>query len=500
MGDLEVIPTVVSVVGFLVVGVLSARRWHTSLVAGPLAALAALLTTWSTASYVRDLEGDARGLGHLLDISTSPLIPAFTLIVVRRFVGLPLVLSRQSWLQRMEAFLLAGAVTLAGLSALSRLSPALRSLERSAARDLAYLVLANVLLGVALARLSIYLRSVVGQAERARARLLVAALILGWLFGLTEMVEDWLPWVPKLGPLGLAASSWILALAVLRHDLLDTTRLSRGLILPIALVVVPTSIVFALVGIRPAWLWQLSLLPPLTVAVVAGWPALESWREERRRRRELVTLGTMVSQLAHDLNTPVASIRGAAQFLLVELDEGRDLGPHRWFLEEIDNNAKRLAEGISTYRRLGRLEIEPQVVRLEELVRAAAGGGEDFEVSGPSLSAWVDRDLVLVAVENLLVNARQAAGADGGVHAGCRRGDAGEVVIWVEDSGPGIPVRDRARVFETFRTTKARGQGLGLPMVRRVMEAHHGYVRLDSGRRLSGLRVSLHFPAMLREI
>ncbi|MEO1228173.1 MAG: HAMP domain-containing sensor histidine kinase [Myxococcota bacterium] len=500
MGVLEAIPTTVAVVGFLVVGVFSARRWRSSIVAGPLAALAALLATWSLARYVQALEGHRGGLGHLLDISTSPLAPAVTLIVVRRFIGLPVLFIRQSWLQRLEALFLAGAAGLSVFSAISRLHPALRSFERSSAWDLTYLVLANVLLGVALFRLSLYLRSVVGQAERARARLLAAALVLGWLFGLTEMVEDWLPWVPKLGPLGLAASSWVLAVAVLRHDLLDTSRLRRGLALPLLLALVPIAgalvplaIASTAAGMSSSRLWQLILVPPLTVALAAGWPALQSWREERRRRRDFFVLGTMVNQLAHDMNTPVASIRGAAQFLLIELDEGRDLAPHRWFLEQIDANAQRIAEGMTTYRRLGRLEIEPQTLELEPVVRAAMGSAK-LELSGPPLQACIDKDLVVTAVENVLTNAYQAAGPEGRVRAGWRRGDADEAVIWVEDSGPGIPLRNRAQVFEAFHTTKARGQGLGLPLVRRVMEAHGGYVRLEQGAGLPGLKVSLHFP------
>jgi two-component system sensor histidine kinase TctE len=73
----------------------------------------------------------------------------------------------------------------------------------------------------------------------------------------------------------------------------------------------------------------------------------------------------------------------------------------------------------------------------------------------------------------------------------------GALCILVEDSGPGIPLGERERVFERFvrlAGTSGAGSGLGLSIVRQVCEAHHGSVRLESGDK-GGLRVRVMLPA-----
>lgn len=67
----------------------------------------------------------------------------------------------------------------------------------------------------------------------------------------------------------------------------------------------------------------------------------------------------------------------------------------------------------------------------------------------------------------------------------------------VDDAGPGVPEEHRAKIFEPFFTTKAKGSGLGLAMVRRIMEAHGGDVRWESGPNGSGSRFLIRIPLVL---
>jgi signal transduction histidine kinase len=64
----------------------------------------------------------------------------------------------------------------------------------------------------------------------------------------------------------------------------------------------------------------------------------------------------------------------------------------------------------------------------------------------------------------------------------------------VEDTGPGIPADARARIFEPFFTTKHRGTGLGLPTVKRIVEAHHGTIAIED-RPGGGTRVRVVLPS-----
>jgi signal transduction histidine kinase len=77
------------------------------------------------------------------------------------------------------------------------------------------------------------------------------------------------------------------------------------------------------------------------------------------------------------------------------------------------------------------------------------------------------------------------------------RRDAGGVLLEVEDTGPGIPAEIRKRIFEPFFTTKATGTGLGLAVVKRIVDGHGGEISVSSGPG-GGTIVQLRFPVALR--
>jgi two-component system sensor histidine kinase FlrB len=82
------------------------------------------------------------------------------------------------------------------------------------------------------------------------------------------------------------------------------------------------------------------------------------------------------------------------------------------------------------------------------------------------------------AVLNLATNALQAAPADLDLELLARRADHGRAQIVVSDNGPGVPAQIRERIFEPFFTTRTRGNGIGLAIVKSVIEAHQGSVSL----------------------
>jgi signal transduction histidine kinase len=100
---------------------------------------------------------------------------------------------------------------------------------------------------------------------------------------------------------------------------------------------------------------------------------------------------------------------------------------------------------------------------------------------------------------NLVENAReslvqvgQTTGAE--VEIGARGGEAGRVLLWVSDRGPGVPAADLPHVFEPYFTTKRTGTGLGLAIARKLVEALGGVIRLES-RAGEGTRVEIELPA-----
>jgi signal transduction histidine kinase len=201
----------------------------------------------------------------------------------------------------------------------------------------------------------------------------------------------------------------------------------------------------------------------------------------------MLLLGQISAQLAHDLKNPLAALKGACQFLHEEREAGRSLDAQASFLELIEAQVDRLAHVIDRYRQAGSLDVTPQRLDLNALVRSvvalqrqtsnAIRLEQQLDPSNPTCEA--DPDLVSAALDNLLDNSRQALPTGGVVTVRTGVGESG-VWISVSDTGEGMDPRTREHAFDDFFTTRADGSGLGLPFVRRVVEAHGGRVALKS--------------------
>jgi signal transduction histidine kinase len=106
-----------------------------------------------------------------------------------------------------------------------------------------------------------------------------------------------------------------------------------------------------------------------------------------------------------------------------------------------------------------------------------------IRTQAPDLTVRANAPSMVSAILNLATNALQAAAAaDLNLELLARRSATGRAQIVVSDNGPGIPARIRERIFEPFFTTRARGNGIGLAIVKSVVEAHRGSVNLaESG-------------------
>jgi signal transduction histidine kinase len=120
----------------------------------------------------------------------------------------------------------------------------------------------------------------------------------------------------------------------------------------------------------------------------------------------------------------------------------------------------------------------------------------DVGESEPMSSAPVDARMLRQALLNLVINAIQAMPRGGTVTLGAvqeRRDGIAWVRIEVTDTGPGVPPELTERIFEPFFTTKAAGTGLGLAVVKRIVEAHKGELSLKSATG-EGARFTLRLP------
>ena len=204
-------------------------------------------------------------------------------------------------------------------------------------------------------------------------------------------------------------------------------------------------------------------------------------------------LERFVYSVSHDLKGPLVTVFGFLGLLEKDLRAGRqdrllgDLLKIRAGAEAMQG----LIEELLEFSRLGRLEIRPEPLDLQDLVgRVVASLSGSLErrriqvrILGTLPTVEGDSGRLLSLLQNLIDNAAKflAGRPNPRIEIGARpRQD--KVEIFVRDNGPGIPPKDQEKVFELFERldTSQPGTGLGLALVRRIVEGHGGEVWIES--------------------
>ena len=222
-------------------------------------------------------------------------------------------------------------------------------------------------------------------------------------------------------------------------------------------------------------------------------------RRERVERERLAALGEAAGVMAHEVRNPVGSIMNALALLK---RQGHASPADETLLSIISEETARLEHLVTQLLDLGRpLLPRPCAYSMEELTRRAVrilitrGEVSDRALEMPATDGtmvWLDPDLVELALVNVLRNAVQSTKPDARVRL---RIEANETSVkWiVEDEGQGIPEDVRKRLGQPFVTTRATGTGMGLAVVRRIMEASGGRLSVESAA-LGGAQVILELP------
>ena len=209
--------------------------------------------------------------------------------------------------------------------------------------------------------------------------------------------------------------------------------------------------------------------------------ALERMRGRLSEQAERVV--REASEATHELKTPIAGIRGAAELLRDSWDAMQPTQRER-FLSNIDGDAARLEKlvaGLLELTRVRERAPKPELISVEELARELEGRwpGLRTEVE-EGLTVTMDRERLTSALNALLENAWQH-GEEPVRFVGRRAGE--RVRFEVRDGGPGIKAEDAERIWERFVTTARDqgGTGLGLALVKAVVEAEGGEVGVEGG-------------------
>lgn len=210
-------------------------------------------------------------------------------------------------------------------------------------------------------------------------------------------------------------------------------------------------------------------------------------RTQMSRAEHLATLGEMAAGLAHEIRNPLAGIAGVVEII------GRDLPANSAatsVLGEVRHEVVHINKIVSELLEIARPK--PPVYKLGDLVAVtehAALFARD-QASAKKVTLEVVRNNSVPKLEfdggqihqvllNLLLNAVQACGEGGSVCVEFSSGDQ-SVTVTVADTGKGIPPEVLPNIFRPFFTTKGNGTGLGLSLVRRIVEDHGGRISATS--------------------
>jgi len=203
----------------------------------------------------------------------------------------------------------------------------------------------------------------------------------------------------------------------------------------------------------------------------------------------LSELGHMASALAHEVNQPLTAmtnyLNGLRRLLAAGNQQAAQQAMER--IAEQANRAREIIQGLRALARKGetqkRVESLPKIIE-EASALALVGMGQrlklEIRIADDAAEAVIDKIQIQQVLLNLIRNAAEAmAGSPRCELSITTARAAGMVEISVVDTGPGLPVSVRARLFQPFVTTKPTGMGVGLSVCRTIVEAHGGELRAE---------------------
>jgi signal transduction histidine kinase len=223
-------------------------------------------------------------------------------------------------------------------------------------------------------------------------------------------------------------------------------------------------------------------------------------KEQLNRAEKLSAMGEMAAGISHEIRNPLGIIRSSAELLKKKVAK---IDPANALPDIIVEEATRLNGIITDFINFARPR-SPMFspCRIEEVIEknitflAAQVQEKNYafrkSYQNPLPEIRADAPLLHQSFLNLFINAIQAMPEGGVIEVGIRAEDS-RVLIQVEDEGQGIPAELLEKIWDPFFTTKDKGSGLGLGIVRNIIEAHGGGIRIEN-RAPRGARVTVELP------
>jgi signal transduction histidine kinase len=211
-------------------------------------------------------------------------------------------------------------------------------------------------------------------------------------------------------------------------------------------------------------------------------------QQAANRHDRLKDLGELAAHLAHEIRNPLGGIKGFATLLQQELKERPDLQQMASYIVQGSDDLNQFVSRVLQYARPFQLHLEnndliPLIEEIKKLMQVDHAWNQkiDFTIKSSALSLILPLDVQLFksALLNILVNAVQAM-PNGGKLTVTIESDTSWVTLRIQDTGEGITAENLPKIFTPFFTTKEAGNGLGLAEVHKVIQAHQGWIEVES--------------------
>jgi signal transduction histidine kinase len=231
-------------------------------------------------------------------------------------------------------------------------------------------------------------------------------------------------------------------------------------------------------------------------------------QNKRVRTQQLSALGALAAGVAHEIRNPLAAMMNAISLIKTSAAEGTEEFELAQIVLEECRRVNRIVGDFLSFARPNAVtagssestRVDVLIASTATLVRKDPRFSDGIElrvcVEADLPDVGADQDRIRQVLWNLLLNAGQAVAGKGSVVVGARaqqRNGKPAVLLYVEDSGPGIPEEMQDRAFEPFETTKPNGTGLGLSLARHIVESYAGEIFIESSE-LGGAKLCITLP------
>jgi two-component system sensor histidine kinase HydH len=223
--------------------------------------------------------------------------------------------------------------------------------------------------------------------------------------------------------------------------------------------------------------------------------------EQMQKADKMAALGEVAAGVAHEIRNPLTAIRGFIQ-LIQEKTAPREQ-THEYAsiaIFEVDRLNKIVEELLYYARPSEPMKVNQDINRLLEgvltllhfkLEKQGVAVEKNFIAAIPLIP--IDEEQIRQVFINLIINATQAMETGGKILITTEAGEDGFIKIHIEDSGHGIEAKNIKRLTDPFFTTRENGTGLGLAVVQRIIDMHHGVMAVSVSR-FNGAKITLHLP------